>query len=139
MSKSSKTAGAIGAIITVGIAWGFFIYGMVSNHVTAFSPDFNKALAETIATTIFTIVSAVIAATVIGGIIMGIVAFIDTIFQLACALDEQYNGKTVLKLQGNFYGGACFSISTSVTKVIAYFLYRLVEQRARVSGELALA
>lgn len=121
--KSGQVAGAIGAVIAVTVTWGFFIYGMVSNKVAAFSPDFNKALAETIAVTIFTIVSAVIAATVIGSIIMGIVSIIDAIFSAACAIDQNINGKTALRLEGKFYGGACFTLSTSITKVIAYFLY----------------
>jgi hypothetical protein len=33
------------SVIAISIVWGFFIYSMVSNHVSAFSPEFNKALA----------------------------------------------------------------------------------------------
>ncbi len=61
---------------------------------------------------------AVLSATFIGTIIVGIISVIDTILNLICEL-----GVSALRVQGSFYGGACFSITTSATKVLAYFLY----------------
>ena len=117
LAGASRTAGAIGAVISIGVVWGFFIYSMVSNKVSAFSPDFNKALAETVAATLYIIILAVISATVVGLLIVGIVAVIDGILTAICELG-------VDKLRSNtFYGGACFSLGTTATKAIAYFLY----------------
>jgi hypothetical protein len=114
---TSRTATAIGAVIAVGVVWGFFIYSMVSNKVSAFSPDFNKALAETIAATLYIVIVALISATVVGLIIVGIVAVIDAILTAICEMG-------VDELRSNtFYGGACFTLGTTATKFIAYFLY----------------
>ncbi|MFN8440673.1 MAG: LamG-like jellyroll fold domain-containing protein [Caldilineaceae bacterium] len=114
---ASRTAGAIGAVISVAIVWGFFIASMVSNKVSAFSPEFNKALAETVAATIYIIVLAILSATVVGLIIVGVVAVIDAILTAVCELGvDQLRSDT-------FYGGACITLGTTATKVIAYFLY----------------
>lgn len=113
----SRTAGAVGAVISGAIVWGFFIHSMVSNKVSAFSPDFNKALAETVAATIYIIIVALISATVVGLIIVGIVTVIDSILTAVCEL-----GVDELRSDA-FYGGACFTLGTTATKAIAYFLY----------------
>ena len=113
----SKYAGAIGTAIAIAVVWGFFIYSMVSNHVSAFSPEFNKAFAEAIAATIYLIILAVLSATIIGAIIVGIVGVIDAILTAVCELgvDEL---RTVPGL-----GGSCFTLGTLAIKAIAYFLY----------------
>jgi hypothetical protein len=115
--NNSKLANAVGTVIAVGITWGFFIYSMVSNHVTAFSPEFNKALAETIATTIYLIVLAVISATVVGTILVGIVSAIDGLLTLICeaGVDDLRNVPGL--------GGSCFTLGGVAIKAIAYFLY----------------
>ncbi len=114
---SSRTAGAIGAVIAVGITWGFFIYSMVANKVSAFSPEFNRGLAETIAATIYILVLTLVSSTVIGTILVAIVAIIDAILTAICELgvDEL---RTVPGL-----GGACFTLGTAAIKVIAYLFY----------------
>ena len=114
---TSRMAGAIGAAIGIAITWGFFIYSMVSNNVSAFSPEFNKALAETIAATIYLILLAVLAATIIGAIIVGIIAVIDAILTAVCELGVD----DLRKVPG--LGGACFTLGTTAIKAIAYFLY----------------
>ena len=113
----SKYAGAVGAVIAVGVTWGFFIYSMVSNHVSAFSPEFNRALAETIAATIYIIVLAVLSATVIGTLLVGLVTAIDAVLTAICELgvDDLRNVPGL--------GGACFTLGTSAIKAIAYYLY----------------
>jgi Ca2+-binding RTX toxin-like protein len=113
----SKYSGAVGAVIAIGVTWGFFIYSMVSNNVSAFSPEFNRALAETIAATIYLIVLAILSATVIGTLLVGLVTAIDAILTSICELgvDDLRNVPGL--------GGACFTLGTSAIKAIAYFLY----------------
>lgn len=114
---ATRTASIVGTVIGVGITWGFFIYSMVSNNVTAFSPTFNRALAETIASTIYLVLLFVLSLTVIGTILAGIVAVIDAILTAICELgvDEL---RTVPGLDG-----ACFTLGTSAIKVLAYSIY----------------
>lgn len=114
---NSQKANAIGAAIAITVTWGFFIYSMVSNKVSPFSPEFNKALAETIAATIYIIVLAVLSATVVGAILVGIVGAIDAILTAVCEA-----GVSELRSVPGL-GGACFTIGTTAIKGIAYFLY----------------
>jgi hypothetical protein len=114
---NSAKANAIGAAIAITVTWGFFIYSMVSNKVSPFSPEFNKALAETIAATIYIIVLTILAATVVGAIIVGIVGAIDAILTAVCEL-----GVSELRTVPGL-GGACFTLGTTAIKGIAYFLY----------------
>ena len=114
---SERVAIGIGAVFSVGITWGFFIYSATSNNLSAFSPEFNKAFAEALATTIYIIVTAVLAATGIGSIIIGIISVIDAILGAICA-----GGVDALrKVPG--LGGACFTLGTTAIKIIAYLLY----------------
>jgi hypothetical protein len=113
----SKAAGVIGAVISAAITWGFFFYNMNDSHITKFSPEYNRALAEAIASTILIIVLLVLAATVIGGIIVAIVAVIDAILTVFCE-----TGSDELK-DAPGMGGACFTFSGMAVKAIAYFLY----------------
>jgi len=117
IKNSSLKASAIGTVIAVAVTWGFFIYSVVQNKVSAFSPEFNKAFAEAIATTIFLVTSFVISSTVIGTILVAIVAVIDAILTAICE-----SGVDALRTVPGL-GGACFTLSTSAIKVLAYFLY----------------
>ncbi len=113
----SKTATAVGTVIAIAVVWGFFIYSMVANSVSAFSPEFNRALAETIASTIYLILLALIAATVVGLILVGIIGVIDTILTAICELGVD----DLRRVPG--LGGACFTLGTTAIKLIAYALY----------------
>ncbi len=113
----SRVANAIGAVITISIVWGFFIYSMVSNKVSAFSADFNAALAETVAATIYIVLLAVLASTVVGLIIVGVIAVIDAILTAVCELGVD-DLRSVPGL-----GGACFTLGAAATKVITRLLY----------------
>lgn len=118
VANSIKIAGAVGLVISVAITWGFFIYAAATSGLAAGSPQLNKLAVETIASTVVTVLLFVLAANPIGLIIAGIVAFIDLLLTLICEL-----GVDELRIQGSFYGGACFTLSTSVVKVLSYFLY----------------
>jgi hypothetical protein len=114
---NSRIAGAVGAVIGSVITWGFFLYSMVINNVSAFSPEFNRAFAEAIATTIYLIVLAVISSTIVGTILIGVIAVFDAILTAVCELGV----KALRRAPG--LGGACFTISTTAIKVIAKLLY----------------
>jgi hypothetical protein len=114
---STRIASVVGTVIAVGITWGFFIYSMVANNVTAFSPTFNRALAETIASTIYLILLFVLSLTVIGTILVGIVAVIDAILTAICEL-----GVDELRAVGGL-DGACFTLGTAAVKGLAYAIY----------------
>ncbi|MFN8446941.1 MAG: LamG-like jellyroll fold domain-containing protein [Caldilineaceae bacterium] len=113
----TKTANAVGAVLAISVVWGFFIYSMVSNKVTPFSPEFNKALAETIAATIYIILLTILSATVVGLLIVGIVSVIDAILTAVCELGVD----DLRTVPGQ--DGACFTLGTSATKAIAYLIY----------------
>ena len=122
LSGSSTTlgfttkAGVIGAVIGITIAWGFFMYSVVSNNVPAFSPEFNQGLAETVAATLFIVMLTVLALTVVGLIIVGIIAAIDAILTLICdaGVDE---------LRADFVDGGCFTLNAAAIKAITTLLY----------------
>jgi Ca2+-binding RTX toxin-like protein len=114
---ASRASGIIGAVIAIGITWGFFIYNVVSNHVEAGSPAFNRALAETIAATILIIVLTVLTFTVVGLIIVAVIAVIDIILTIICE-----SGVDALK-QVPGMGGGCFTLGGAATKIIAKVLY----------------
>ena len=101
---ASRASGIIGAVIAIGITWGFFIYNVVSNHVEAGSPAFNRALAETIAASILIIVLTVLTFTVVGLIIVAVIAVIDIILTIICEA-----GVDALK-QVPGMGGGCFTL-----------------------------
>ncbi|MEZ4869224.1 MAG: RICIN domain-containing protein [Caldilineaceae bacterium] len=118
MLNVSRTANTIGAVVAIAVVWGFFAYSMIHNHVSAFSPEFNQALAQTIAATIFIIVLTILSATVVGLILVGIVALIDGILTAVCELGGDDKLKNV---QGQ--KGSCFTLGGAATKYIAYLLY----------------
>lgn len=114
---TSRTATAIGTVVAISIVWGFFIYSMVSNKISAFGPEFNRALAETIAATLYIIFLTLLSLTVAGLILVGIVTVIDTILTAVCELGED----DLRDVPG--MGGACFTLGTAATKAIAYLFY----------------
>lgn len=117
LAGSCKVAGVIGLVIQVAATWGFFIYSMVANKVSAFSPEFNRALAETIAATIYAVLLFALAATLIGALLVGIIAVIDAILGAICEL-----GVDALRNVPGL-GGACFTLGTAAIKGLAFSLY----------------
>ncbi|MCB0144559.1 MAG: hypothetical protein KDE50_32055 [Caldilineaceae bacterium] len=113
----TNVANIIGAVISIGIAWGFFVYSMIASHATTFGAEFNRALAEVIATTIYVIVLAVLSATVVGALLVAIVAAIDGILSSICELGVD----ALRKVPG--LNGACFTLGTAAIKVVAKVLY----------------
>ena len=115
----TKLTAGVGLALSLALIWGFFIYGAVTSGYTPGSPQLNKAFADAVASSIVAILLlALSSANVAGAIIVGIISVIDIILNTVCEA-----GVKELRVQGNFYGGACFSFSTTATKLIAYFLY----------------
>jgi hypothetical protein len=108
-------AGAwVGMVIALLITWGFFIYSVIANDVEAFSPEFNDALAETLASTIYIVLMTLLMSNPVGAIIGAILAAVDAIFTAICELG-------VDKLRdAPWMDKACFTISGSLVKLIAY-------------------
>jgi len=114
----AKIGTGVGLALSVALIWGFFIYGAASSGYTAGSPQLAKAFFEAVAATIVAVLLTVLSTNPIGAIIAAVIGLIDSILTLICEL-----GVDELRLQGSFYGGACFTISTSVIKALSYLLY----------------
>ncbi|MCE7981159.1 MAG: hypothetical protein DYG89_08210, partial [Caldilinea sp. CFX5] len=108
----------IGAAIAILVVWGFFLYTVIDNDVAPFSPEFNRALAETIAATLYILLLTVLSLSVVGLILVAIISIIDVILTLVCELGGADNLKNV-----SGQGGGCFTIGGAATKVIASLLY----------------
>ncbi|MEY4174028.1 MAG: hypothetical protein RI900_1193, partial [Actinomycetota bacterium] len=98
----------IGAVIAGVAVVGFFIYQMVDQGVTAFSAEFNDALADVIAQLLYVALLTALSLTVVGAVVVAIVAVIDAVITLVC---DSINKKD------------CFTISGGVTKALKYVIY----------------
>lgn len=114
---ASRTAGLIGLVLSIGLVWGFFIAGIVSGGVEAFSPAFNQALADSISATIFAIFLFALALTGVGLIIVGIVAIIDGILSLICEVGN------VDELRTDLTDGGCFTLSGAAIGIVSAIFY----------------
>src|SRR5262249_919773 len=74
----------VGAVIGVGLIWGFFIYNAATSGLAVGSPQLNRAAAEAIAATLVAVLFAVLAFNPIGAIIAAIVGVIDFLLNLIC-------------------------------------------------------
>jgi hypothetical protein len=81
------------------------------------SPGINRAFFEAVASTVVTILISVLASNPVGLIIFLIITVIDVILTLICELDAP-ELRTVPGL-----GGACFTLTTAVTKYLLYLIY----------------
>ncbi|MFN8471119.1 MAG: LamG-like jellyroll fold domain-containing protein [Anaerolineae bacterium] len=117
VSRGAIRANIIGAVISIGIAWGAFAAQMALAHVAAGSLDFNKALAEVIAGTIVTLIILVISILpVIGPIVDAVVGVLDAVAALVCGL---VNGAAQQPAGKWLCGGA----SGLATKLLTWYIY----------------
>ena len=107
LGVSSKIA-VIGALIAVGVSWGFFIYQMVDSATTAWSPVFNAALAAVIADSLYIALITVLSATVVGALVVALVVFVDAIISAVCESEDNDD---------------CANISSAVTSAITYVIF----------------
>ena len=75
----AKVVAIVGLVIAIGIAWGIFIYVLVTEDIPANSVAFDMLLAQTIAATIVAIIMFALSLTIVGTIIVAIVSLIDII------------------------------------------------------------
>lgn len=130
---TSYKATVVGTVVAIAVTWGFFIFSVVSNKVSAFSPAFNKALAETIAATLYLVFLAIVSVTVIGTIIVAIIGVIDLILTAICELGvDALRGVPGL-------GGACFTIGNATIKGLSYLLYQTQEMIDLSRADLIVA
>jgi hypothetical protein len=79
IGSATGIAAIIGAVISVVMTWGSFIYSVCSGGVATGSVAFNSGLAAAIAATILAIVLFAISLTVIGSVISALASLIDLI------------------------------------------------------------
>ena len=79
----TKKAAVIGLVISIGIAWGIFIYALVKEDIPAGSVAFDMLLAQTIAATIVAILMFALSLTIVGTIIVAIISLVDIILVIA--------------------------------------------------------
>ena len=101
LGQSTKV-GVIGALIAVGVSWGFFIYKMVDSGVQAWSPEFNAALAGVLADTLYIALLTILALTVVGSVVVALVVFVDALITQFCPTPDE----------------GCTTISSAVTHVL---------------------
>lgn len=115
---ATAKATALGAVLAIGVIWGFFIAGVVSDNVTAGSPAFNRSLSQTLAATLFTVLIAVLSLSAVGLILVGLLAFIDGILLAVCHLGSESDRRRLRNVDGE-----CFSISGAVIEGLADLFY----------------
>ncbi|HOS78982.1 MAG TPA: Ig-like domain-containing protein [Anaerolineae bacterium] len=76
---AAKVVAIVGLVIAIGIAWGIFIYVLVTEDIPANSVAFDMLLAQTIAATIVAILMFALSLTIVGTIIVAIVSLIDIV------------------------------------------------------------
>ncbi|MHB1319193.1 MAG: hypothetical protein ACYCYF_11295, partial [Anaerolineae bacterium] len=87
ITSEAKTAAVVGAIVSVVVTIGFFIYSMVSAGVTVGSLQFDAALAGTLATSVALVIMIAIAfIPVVGQVIAIVLGLIDAVISLVCAI-----------------------------------------------------
>jgi hypothetical protein len=115
--RAMKIGGVIGAVISVALIWGFFIYGAVEGGLTVGSPALNRAFFEAVAATVVTIVLVILAFNPVGLIIAALIGVIDFVLTLICELGV----KELRKVPG--MGGSCFTLTGIATKALTKLLY----------------
>lgn len=102
-TTSSKIAGAIGLIISLGIIWGFFIHSVVSNNIQTGTPEFNVLLATAFAATLVAVVLFLLSLNPIGLIIVSLIAVVDALLTLL-GIDFTITGWLTEQIAKAFYG-----------------------------------
>ncbi|MCI0581090.1 MAG: hypothetical protein L0331_33450, partial [Chloroflexi bacterium] len=115
-SFASTLAAGIGALIELGVIWGYFAYQVISGNVDTNSPEFSQLLAFSLASSLVAIYFGIIAAIPFLGILVGLVAAFDLIVLGLCKLN-------LAGALQNFQGMGCFGIRNYITQQLAQLLY----------------
>lgn len=97
----------IGGLLVASVGVAFFIYQMADSQTTAFSPEFNAALADVIAESLYIALITVLSFTVVGTVLVAISTFVDAVISAVCAAQ----------------GDDCTSISEAVTDAINFVIF----------------
>lgn len=82
----SRVFTIVGAVVMLGITWGFFIATAASSGVHISNGTLRAALIETIVSTVMIVLLSIIALSNIGGLIVAIYYLIDAIMTLICTI-----------------------------------------------------
>ena len=127
ISKATKIAGVVGAILMVGVSVGLFVYQIMSAGVKFGSLEFNDALAELIATIIVTIILLVISyIPVIGPLIVAIIGLIDAAIAALC----QFTGLGKSEFAQKWICGGITGLLTKAVKAAIFEQNVLVDLEA---------
>ncbi len=110
LQGASRKWGLIGALVAGGITTLFFIYKMDQGDVTAFSAEFDTALAGLFADLAYIALLTVLALTIVGAVVVAIVSLVDAIITAVC--DAQGKGTA-----------DCTTISSSITAAMVDFIF----------------
>ncbi|MCE7988086.1 MAG: DUF11 domain-containing protein [Caldilinea sp. CFX5] len=118
--KCARIMAAVGLVISLGVAWGYFIYAVASGTVKS-SVEINTLLAFTIASTIVTLLLfAISAIPIVGQIIGAVIAVVDAILTIVCEAGVKELRGIVAGTQGK---GSCFTLSGALTEFLAKNFY----------------
>ena len=110
----SRSAIGIGALIGVGLTWGFFGMQIASGEIKPGTIAFNVAVATTIGTTIYILLLAALSVTPVGLIVVGLLTLIDQFATLFCdtgVVDRQKDG-------------SCFTIGGAFAEAVGKEIYK---------------
>ncbi len=113
LTAAARKAGIIGAVVAIAIAWGFFVYSILSSGTEFGSHEFNQALAGVIAASIVIFVLAVLAFNPVGLVLTGILAVVDAILAIYCAVRDKDKDQK----------DECFSVTGEVIGFVTKWIY----------------
>ncbi len=96
LSQATKSVfsklGCVGILVSIAVAWGLFVYQVVSSDVDPASLAFTYALAQTVASIIASVILLAIAAIpVVGQILAAVIGLFDAVVLLICGALESDN------------------------------------------------
>ena len=106
----TKVGNVVGLVFDLGIAWGFALYEIFSQHLDADPTGiaFRTVIVGAVAATVIALLLFAIGSSVIGAVIVSVLAFVDALLLVTCKLNGQQD---------------CFSVTGYVTAALAQFFY----------------
>jgi hypothetical protein len=108
ITGAAKAAAVVGLVLSIGIAWGVFLYQVIADGLKPGTIAFNTALAFAISSTVVAVLSFVLSLTVVGTIILAVIGIVDLLLQVICLAGAR---------------GACFSLVGKYTELLARLIY----------------
>ncbi|NBD34590.1 MAG: hypothetical protein GVY30_01160, partial [Chloroflexi bacterium] len=133
INKTAKVGFIVGAIITVVVAMGIFLFSVIKGKLQPGSLAFDQALANAVATIIVGIIMLAIAMIpVVGPIIVGIIGAIDILIAFACMVVEKTANPSGMgwDIAKNYVCGGVTGLMTTVVQMLIYDLNPVVDLQA---------